>query len=421
MTLHPGLDKVIKARGSLLLEKPWYASTCLRLRIELFPEEAWDLPWLTMGTDGEKLIVNPKWVDKLTLDETKGVLIHEVWHVWGKHHLRLGDRHVHKANCAMDYAINPLIKSDGVSLPGNALKVNDKGEGHLDDPQFHGMFWEQIYDRLPDPPEGEGQCDGNCQPGDGSEGEGSGVCNCPGCHKLPDGREFSDPSKTGGVIRNPAQGMERKELERKVDQWVQQAANIAKQAGNVPAGLARLVDDLMNPVLPWKELLARFITEKSKNDFTWRIPSKKYIQHGFYMPSLQSEEIGTIAILVDTSGSISQVELNEFASELQGIMIAYPGVTLQIVYVDAAVAGHEIITGQDPLVLTPAGGGGTDFRPGFDWLEENEIEPVAAVYYTDGWCHSFPEVPEFPVLWVLSTERRQDFEAPFGEVCQIVR
>jgi predicted metal-dependent peptidase len=149
----------------------------------------------------------------------------------------------------------------------------------------------------------------------------------------------------------------------------------------------------------------------------WTQPNKRYLYSGLYLPALNVPTLGTIAVIIDTSGSINQGELDIFASELQSILSIYPGTEIKVIYVDTKVANAETIDIYD-FQLHANGGGGTNFRPGFEYIEEKQIMPSCAIYFTDGWCSSFPEeTPEYPTLWI-STDRA-NFTPPFGEVINI--
>jgi hypothetical protein len=134
-----------------------------------------------------------------------------------------------------------------------------------------------------------------------------------------------------------------------------------------------------------------------------------------YLPSVERRGLGEIVIAVDTSGSISKMELEQFAGEISSISEEAQPETIHVVYCDAAVQSAEEFTASEPVRLEPKGGGGTDFRPVFQWVEENDIAPACLVYLTDLCCDSFPAEPEYPVLWVTDSRRI----APFGETVRI--
>jgi predicted metal-dependent peptidase len=229
-----------------------------------------------------------------------------------------------------------------------------------------------------------------------------------------------DPGGCGEVREMPGPDggkASKADLEKAEAEWKQaavMAANMAKKQGKLPAGIDRLVQDIIQPKVPVAELLARFVAEITKNDFSWMVPNRRYVSQGLFLPSLHKPEVGEVILLVDTSGSISQNDLNLVAGVMQNILGIYQkGFTL--VYVDAAVAGIQEIGPDDNLKLEAKGGGGTDFRPGFEWIEKEGREPKAVIYITDGYCNSFPEVePPFPVMWLLNM-KNESFKAPWGE------
>ena len=116
-------------------------------------------------------------------------------------------------------------------------------------------------------------------------------------------------------------------------------------------------------------------------------------------------------MIIDTSGSVDQKELDMFAAELKSILISYPDTEMEVIYVDSKVAGTQTLNISD-LELNAKGGGGTDFRPGFDYIEKEDINPVCVLYFTDGYCNSFPErEPYYPTLWIITS--LMNFKPPF--------
>lgn len=391
-------EKISKARVQLILDHPFFGSLILRLE----PVDATgmfvpvgmqggnmilsNIP--TMATDGKKLYYNPKFVDGMSQDETKGVLVHEIFHPMFQHHTRLGSREPRKANVAMDLAINPIIEEAGFKLPKDRLREK----------KYDGKTWEDIYDMLPDLPK---------QKGGNGNGDGD-----------------PDPGKCGAVL--PATGKDGKqqaspsENSQQEQEWriaVAQAAQQAKRQGKLPAGMERWIDEIVNPTIDWREVLRRFVSETAKNDYRWFPPNKRYIYKGLYLPSVRSEALPPIVIGIDTSGSIDKEMLNQFAGEITGILEDY-ATTCHVIYCDAGVANVQEFTQDDlPLKLDPKGGGGTDFRPVFDWIRETNTDLCCLIYLTD-LCGTFPEVPpEYPVLWAVMGG--YDIKAPFGETIPI--
>jgi predicted metal-dependent peptidase len=360
--------KLIKARTGLVLSSPFFASIALHLTLQE------DKECQTAYTDSVVLGYNPEFIESLSLDEVKAVICHEVMHVVMLHIFRQQERNPRKWNIACDYAVNLIVRESGFRLP----------EGALLDDKYNNLEAEVIYNQLPDE------------------------------YQLPIGKTLI------GDVKPYRQKSNNKQYEATSQQQAQdwklkitQAAAIAKAQGKLPLSLDRMISGMLQPKLPWREILARFITEHAKNDYTWTLPNKRYLHAGLYLPALQIPTLGTIAVIIDTSGSIQEQNLQQFAGELQSILISYPDTEIQVIYVDSAVAHTETVTTQD-LKLHAKGGGGTDFRPGFAYLKKEQLEPTCVLYFTDGWCSSFPTEPDYPTLWILTD--KANFEPPFGEV-----
>jgi predicted metal-dependent peptidase len=391
------LQKVQKARAGLVLDQPFFAS--IALRMELVEDTAaldpvFEKP--TMWVNGVSIGYHPDFIKSLTLDELKGVFCHEVMHVVLLHNLRRNDRDKVIWNVAGDYAINPLIENAGLTLP----------KGRLRETQYDNLEAEAIYSKIyrPTPKGKKGQKPG---PGQGS----------------------SDPGQTGEVRDYPGKDgkgnptlAEIAEQEQAQKIATQQALTAAKQAGNLPGNLERLIDELLEPVIPWKEVLARFVDSHAANDYTWTLPNKRYLTSGLYLPALRNPELGLILWGIDTSGSINQHQINEAIGEGKGAIRAYTNTKLLVIFADDALQGEPVEIGSesDLELIKPKGGGGTSFRPPFEYVCQQGIDPKAAIYFTDGYCSDFPEVPEYDVLWIL-TVKNKNFRPPFGEVIYMER
>jgi len=293
-----------------------------------------------------------------------------VLHVANLHHLRRGSRDNVKWNYACDFVVNPIVRELHFKLP----------EGLLEDARYENMSAEQVYDKLPDPPKSYLNIGGVVAP------------------KNKQGKNLS-PSELA-------------EAEAAAKVMVQQAAQVAKMQGNLPGQIARMVEELCEPVIPWRQVLARFVQERVKNDYSWAVPNMRYIARGIYLPAPDGMELGTVLLLVDTSGSISVKDLNVFASEIHGITEAFSA-RLEVLYVDTEVAKHETFEPGEEVELRPRGCGGTDFRPGFIYAEKHGIEPICAIYYTDGYCDDFPDEPDYPLLWAVYDNH--SFDPPIGD------
>jgi predicted metal-dependent peptidase len=200
---------------------------------------------------------------------------------------------------------------------------------------------------------------------------------------------------------------------------VSQAAQQAKACGNLPGALARFANGLVHPKLNPYDILRQFLEMTAKNDYAWNPPNRRYLSLGFYLPSLNSLELPEIVIAVDTSGSISDEDLAQFAAEISGILEAYE-TTINVIYCDTEINGPaEIFTREDlPLTLQARGGGGTDFRPPFKWVADQGLTPACLIYLTDLACNRYPLDPGYPVLWA-KIGNWSTTPPPFGDVVEI--
>ena len=397
------MNKVAKsiqrAKINLLLKEAFFGNLLMHLKIEP------DTKRSTFCTNGKCIKYSPAYAGGLTRDEISGVLAHEVMHCVFKHHLERNGRDFKLYNDAGDYCINPILVESGFRLPGRPLL----------DSRFAGMTTIQIYNILfaENPPKEnppKGKPDQNSQDGKG-EDEGAGNQGDQNDTNTSCG-EIEDSS----IIKESG-GSDAIEQESKAwNQRIIQAAMNAKMAGRMPVGLDRLITDLLTPKVSWKEILWQFVQEAAEEDYSFLRPNRKYMTGGVYLPSLQSESSITMVVAVDTSGSISEKDLNQAASELaeiQSVMSA----TIHAVYVDATFQSSQVFYPEDEIKLEAKGGGGTDFRPAFEWIEKEELDIDCMVYLTDGYCSSFPEQePEYPVLWITD---REHWSTPFGEVVLI--
>lgn len=160
-----------------------------------------------------------------------------------------------------------------------------------------------------------------------------------------------------------------------------------------------------------------FIDDIGRNDYSFSRPNRRYLHTGFILPSLYNIEIGSIVLIVDTSASMDEELLNLVAAEMHDIAAVFNTI-IEVIYVDTKVAGSQTIEPNDVFKLEPKGGGGTDFRPAFPYMEENSINPAVTVYFTDGECNRFPETePDAPLLWAIYDN--DSFKPPFGEVLYV--
>lgn len=362
------MKRLSKAKTSLILEHPFIGSVALNMPMTL----STDVP--TAATNGKRVLYNPDFIEPLTDDQLKFLVAHECMHPMLEHNFRRQGRDPVRFNKAADYVINQLLVDEGIGtfIDGGCLDKSIYNAG--------GGTSEGIYNTLP---EGDGDDNGGGIGGTGQD--------------LEDGE--------GSPAEQAQQAAEWKIT-------VAQAAQAAKMMGKLSANMARLVDQILQPKVDWRDRLRQFV-QKAKNDQrSFARPNRRFLSQGLYMPTLSGEVLGDMVFAVDMSGSISQSECDQYAAECRVVHEDGKPSTLHLIYFSHTVCAHDVIGRDDDFVFNPRGGGGTAFSPVFDYIRDNDINPVGIVFLTDLCCSDFGDAPDCPVLWV-STDQTV---APFGEV-----
>ena len=423
MKIERGVEgKLTRARTQLLLNQPFFGA--LSLRLKLVPAS---VP--TMSTDGRRILYSAKFVEALKPAELEAVFAHEVLHCALGHHCRRGERDPQLWNQAADLAINPILIANGFTLPAGALV----------DSAFRNLSAEEIYSRLSQQSRNDSAV-ARPEPSQSSASQNQGEGNGPEAQS-PVAGSPNDPSQTppdhqknsnsGNPPTRPGDFGEvldatddegayasQAEKSRQEQEWsiaADQAMRLAKSCGDTPADVERPLNDSRHSKQDWRTILRDFIAARTPSDYRWSPPNRRYIGSGLYLPSVARSGLGAIVIAVDTSGSIRTKELEQFAGEISAITDEAQPEAIHVVYCDAAIQGSQEFQASEPIHLEPKGGGGTDFRPAFEWVKERQIEPVCLVYLTDLCCHSYPDPPDYPVLWVTDSRRT----AQFGETLHI--
>lgn len=448
------LQKIIKARSKLMKGNVGVASMLLHLTLVEVDASRCD----TMATDGKNIFYFPEFVLGCTEEELQGVLIHESLHVVYEHMIRRGNRHSKVWNIACDYVINAYLVYDlGYTLPN----------GGCLDRKYHGMTAEKVYqilfkdeDALQDAidqikqqkPEGENsdeEQDAQTQgSGDGEEtsetGQGNnisddqadedGESNGEGTGSDTGESLFdSIPSAIGEVWDattedgEPMNEAEMQELKGEIQRAVSMADKLhgIGQGSSSGRGLAEANQDVS---VDWKEELSNLLQSTKSTDPSWSRLNRNHSWRGINLPSkVRSPQGGELAIAIDTSGSVSQHELNMFATEIQAMAEDCGLDKIRVCYCDTVVRKNEQgewwdiyeLDQGDDLELTVRGGGGTSFDPPFNLFNDfsDDVDDVQAfIYFTDGEGYVSPEVePDVPVFWCVTYKSRYSEELAFGE------
>jgi predicted metal-dependent peptidase len=332
----------------------------------------------TAMTNGVDCVYGEDYIKSLSESDRRGLILHENLHKAFQHTFlwkHLYEKNAKCANMACDYVINIIIKDIDASSGGFVTLP----KGGLYDERFRGMDSQQVFDILME--EGGEGGDGGEQ-GEGGEG-GEGGFDHHDWENVPTDKQ--------------------EEIKKEIDQAIRQGALMA---GKLGGNQSRVLGELLQPKVDWREQLRDFVTSLAdgKDVSTWQRVNRRWLQHDMYMPSTLSETMGRIVIGVDTSGSIGGAELNKFLSEVQAICMTVKPELVDLIYWDTEVAAHEVYDRekQDKLVNStkPAGGGGTDPTCIPKYLELNRINPECVIMLTDGYVSSWGTW-RHPLLWCI--------------------
>lgn len=342
----------------------------------------------TAMTNGKDVLYARGFVGKLSDAEFRFLILHESYHMLYRHlttYRHLFDANPRKANMACDYVINLKLADFDKETDRGFISMPKVG---LMDEKYRGLDSAQVYNLLDDDSGGGGGGKGQ------GEGQGSG-------EGMGDG-ETLDQHDWDGAEDMTAQ--EKKELERAIDEAIRQGALIA---GKMGSGGSRLLDDVLQSKIDWREALREFVsTTCSGNDYsTWRRPNRRYVSAGIYLPSGVTETVGELVIGIDTSGSIGGRELSQFLGEVAAIAKAVKPQAVRLLYWDTQVCRDEYYL-QDQLddivkSTKPAGGGGTMVECVPEYMRDKQMKPQAAIILTDGYLGGSWGTWNCPVLWCI--------------------
>ncbi len=399
--------KLAAARTRLILDKPFLGALVLRL-----PMTAANPQWCpTTATDARRFYYNPDYIDALSLEQTQFILAHEALHCALSHFARRNHRIKQRWDVACDFAINPLLIKDGLKPPPGSLILD----------VFDGLSAEEIYpsldDNSRDQPLDKHLYDGDGQ-GDSGHNDGlqkSGGSGGEDVEHNETGRGGGEEQDNPDGVPPPLSTQEREQLSSRWQQYLASAAQAAQQAGKLSGSMARLVDHLLQPKLPWRMLLARYMTLSARDDYTYLRPSRR--EGSMIFPSLRSAQL-EVVVALDVSGSVSDADIGAFLAEVDALKSQLRArVTL--------LACDNALSADGPWRFEPwealaaprqfAGGGGTSFAPVFDWVSSQAAHPDLLLYFTDGEGNFPPAEPDYPVIWLVKGKA----SVPWGQRIQL--
>ena len=350
-------EKLTTARIGLLLKAPFFGQLATRMTLTNADE------WCgTAATDGRKFYYNSEFVNNMPLKQLEFLVGHEILHAVYDHMGRRGDRMPRLSNIAADYCVNQDLVEQRIGEKISVVPI-------LFDNKFRGWSYEEVYDYLYE----------NSDKIDISQLEKMILDE----HLDEDGDGEGDQEGSGKpkISKEEAQQI-RDEIKGAVISAAQAAG-----AGNLPAGVKRLLKDITAPVIGWKELLQQQITSVIKNDYTWARPSRRGWHLDAVMPGLKPGEMIDICIAMDQSGSISEEDSKAFLGEVKGIMEAFDEYKITLWCFDTEVYNVKTYTSdniEDIENYEPMGCGGTDFMVNWEFMKQENIEPKKFIMFTDG-------------------------------------
>ena len=366
------METVLKKSHIRLMRHP---ETCLYAGVMLLGESTVEDNVPTAYTDGFNKRYGRKFMESLTVEEVSALVLHENLHVMLKHlprHKDLMKENAKLANIAMDFVVNDIIVEIG-KKDANLLRLP---KGGLYDPKYHNWSVREVYNDLKN---------------DEKNGGGGGRMKPLDEHDM-DGIEGASPEELKG-------------LSDKINEAIQHGGMLAGKFGvKVP----RVIQDLMQPKLSWRDVLRDFVSSacRGAEDYTWRKLNRRRLADDIYLPSTISERVGELIIAIDTSGSIDTAQLTEFASEIVAICDTVNPEKVRVLWWDTEVHGEQVFEGNyDGIahMLKPQGGGGTIASCVSEFLTKKSMSADCLVMFTDGYIEDNVKWDtKIPTLWVVT-------------------
>jgi len=383
-------DRIVVARIGLLLRHPFFGNMATRLRIQAADE------WLmTAAVDGRNLFFNTQFFNAMNNKEVEFVIAHEILHMVYDHLGRRDDRDPMLYNIAADYIVNNLLVRDRI---GTKPKVVDCYQ----DFKYDKWTSEEVYDDLFKQAKKNGEefvkqlgemLDEHLDlEGDGTEdGEGNG--------------------------RPRYSKAELDQIKDEIKEAMLQAASAAG-AGNLPGEIARMIKEITEPKMDWRQLLRQQIQSTIRSDYTFSRPNRKGWHTGVVLPGMNFAETIDICIALDMSGSIGNDQASDFLGEIKGIMDEYKDYQIKLWCFDTKVYNEQDFSadcGEDLTEYKLKGGGGTDFMCNWTYMKNHGIQPKKFIMFTDGYAWNSWGDPEYcDTIFIIHQNHDKNLEGPFG-------
>jgi predicted metal-dependent peptidase len=395
-------DKITVARIGMLLRHPFFGNMATRLKIEACDD------WCpTAATDGRRLFYNTQFFNMLSERQIEFVIAHEIMHCVYGHITRREDRDPQLHNIASDYIVNNLLVRENIGAKVDQIPI-------FQDFKYDGWTSEEVYDDLKQQQE------------DGSNAADKGEMLDEHIDWTQDGSDDGDEDKDGKPAKNGGEKSssrptltdeEMRQIRDEIKESMVQAAQAAG-AGNVPGEIKRIIQQLTEPKMNWREIIQTQIQSTIRADYTFARPSRKGWHMNAVLPGMDFEESIDIAVAIDMSGSISNEQATDMLSELQGIMQQYKDYRIKVFCFDTQVYNPMEFTsdnGEDIASYEPMGGGGTDFDVCWRYMKDEDFQPKKFIMFTDGYPWSSWGDPDYcDTIFVIHGYHDKNFQAPFG-------
>ncbi len=396
------MDRIITARIGLLLRHPFFGNMATRLRIVAADE------WLgTAAVDGRNLYYNTQFFNAMNNKEIEFVVAHEILHMVFDHMGRRDDRDPMIYNISADYIVNNTLVRDRIGTIPSIVQC-------YQDFKYEGWTSEEVYDDVYEKAKEMGE-EYLKQLGEmldehlDSEDDGEGVS---------DGEVGKDVNGNATSKSKPKYSKEEvKQIKDEIKENMISAAQSAG-AGNVPGAVARMIKELTEPKMNWREIIRQSVQSSIRSDYTFSRPSRKGQMSGAILPSMDFQDTIDVAVCIDMSGSIGEVQGKDFLGEVKGIMDEFPDYNIKVWCFDTDVYNEEDFAandGKDLLDYELMGGGGTDFMANWTYMKEQDYVPKKLIMFTDGYAWDSWGDPDYcDTVFVIHSNRDKNLEGPFG-------
>ena len=396
------MDRIITARIGLLLRHPFFGNMATRLRILAADD------WLgTAAVDGRNLYYNTQFFNAMNNKEIEFVVAHEILHMVFDHLGRRDDRNPMLYNISADYIVNNTLVRDRI---GTIPSIVDCYQ----DFKYEGWTSEEVYDELFEEAKKNGEealkqlgemLDEHLDMDEGDEGDSP-------------GEEGEDSNGNATSKSKPKYSKEDiKQIKDEIKENMISAAQTAG-AGNVPGAVARMIKELTEPKMNWREIIRQSVQSSIRSDYTFSRPSRKGQMSGAILPSMDFQDTIDIAVCIDMSGSIGDAQGKDFLGEIKGIMEEFPDYNIKVWCFDTRVYNEEDFEandGKDLLDYQLMGGGGTDFMANWTYMKEQDYVPKKLIMFTDGYAWDSWGDPDYcDTVFVIHSNRDKNLEGPFG-------